>query len=45
VPGFLLPLESRHMQGQAGLSFDMGYAKDKKRRRKNDLGTGKGMWH
>lgn len=46
VPGLIWPLDAGHWQGQAGLSFDIGYAKDKKKkRRKNDLGTGKGMWH
>ena len=45
VPGLLLPLDAGHWQGQVGLSFDMGYAQKKKKRRKNDLGTGKGMWH
>jgi hypothetical protein len=44
VPGLLLPLDAGHWQGQVGISFDMGYAQ-KKKRRKNDLGTGKGMWH
>ena len=45
VPGLLLPLEAGHWQGQAGLSFDIGYVQKQKKRRKNDLGTGKGMWH
>lgn len=44
VPGLLLPLGAGHWQGQVGISFDVGYAQ-KKKRRKNDLGTGKGMWH
>lgn len=45
VPGLLLPLDAGHWQGQVGVSFDVGYAQKKKKRRKNDLGTGKGMWH
>lgn len=45
VPGFLFPLDAGHWHGQVGVSFDMGYAQKKKKRRKNDLGTGKGMWH
>jgi len=46
VPGVFYPLESGYWQGQAGISFDMGYAKQKKKkRRKGDLGTGAGMWH
>lgn len=45
IPGLLLPLESGHWQGQAGISIDMGYREKKSGRKKNDLGTGKGMWH
>lgn len=47
VPGLIWPLDAGHWQGQAGVSLDIGYGKDRKKRkrRKNDLGTGKGMWH
>ena len=46
IPGLMYPLETGHWQGQCGLSFELGYAADKgSKRRKNDLGTGKGMWH
>lgn len=45
VPGLIWPLEYGHVQGQLGLSIDMGYRKDEQKRRKTDLGTGKGMWH
>lgn len=46
VVGLILPLEAGHWQGRVSLGFEMGYAKDKKSRRKpGDLGTGRGMWH
>lgn len=46
VPGLLLPLESGHWQGRFGIGFELGYRQDKKKsKRKNPLGTGKGMWH
>lgn len=45
IPGLIWPLDSGHWQGQAGVSFDIGYRQKKPKRKKNDLGTGKGMWH
>ena len=46
VTGLLLPLDAGHWQGQFGIGFEMGYRQDKKKsKRKNPLGTGKGMWH
>lgn len=45
VPGYIRPLDAGHWQGQFGISLDFGYGQDRKKRRKNDLGTGKGMWH
>ena len=46
VPGLLYPLESGHWQGQFGIGFEMGYKKEKQKRRKSGQpATGKGMWH
>lgn len=46
IPGMLFPLESGHWQGQFGIGLELGYRQDKKKsKRKNPLGTGKGMWH
>jgi len=46
VPGLLFPLESGHWQGQFGIGIELGYRQDKKKsKRKDPLGTGKGMWH
>ena len=45
IPGLIYPLETGHWQAQFGLSFEGGYGQKRTKRRKNDLGTGKGMWH
>jgi hypothetical protein len=45
VPGLLLPLASGNWQAQVGMALELGYAQKKPKRKKNDLGTGKGMWH
>ena len=45
IPGLMYPLEAGHWQAQFGLSFEAGYARERTKRRKNDLGTGQGMWH
>ena len=41
----LLPLASGNWQAQVGMALELGYAQKKPKRKKNDLGTGKGMWH
>ena len=45
IPGLMYPLEAGHWQAQFGLSFEGGYGQKRTKRRKNDLGSGKGMWH
>ena len=46
VMGVLLPLDAGHLHGQVSMGFELGYRQEKNQRRKRgDLGTGKGMWH
>jgi len=45
VVGAFLPLDAGHLQGQLSMGFDIGYKKAEPRKRRSDLGTGKGMWH
>lgn len=45
IPAVFWPLDDGNWHFQTGFSFDFGYLAERTKRRKNDLGDGKGMWH
>lgn len=45
IPAVFWPLDAGNWHIQTGISLDFGYKQERTKRRKNDLGSGKGMWH